>query len=97
MSNNNPDRSAGLFLTPEELIEFTGYKQPSRQINWLRDHGIRVFVNGLGRPRVLRSDLEHKPAERADPSQEPDLEAVRNLSTSKPARFSMRGRHRRVV
>ncbi len=49
-----------LFLTPEELVELTGYKQPSKQIAALRRQGVRVFVRRDGKPRVLRSALEGK-------------------------------------
>jgi hypothetical protein len=53
-------RMASLFLTAEEVIELTGYRYPSKQIEWLRQWGIRHFVAKDGHPRVLRSALEGK-------------------------------------
>ena len=44
------------FLTPAELEQLTGYVKPSKQIEWLRRHGVPHFVNAAGRP-VVRADL----------------------------------------
>ena len=61
-----------LFLTPEELVELTGYKQPSKQIAALRRQCVRVFVTKTGKPRVVRSALENKrEPERTKPNFEP--------------------------
>lgn len=48
---------AEMFLSADELTKFTGYKQPSKQIAWLRQYGIRTFVSRTGHPRVLHADL----------------------------------------
>lgn len=51
-----------MFLTAEQLIELTGYKRSSLQVNWLRRQGIRHHVRKDGRPVVLSSDLSgHEP------------------------------------
>jgi hypothetical protein len=42
------------FLDRVELIELTGYRYPSKQIEWLRQCGIRHFVAKDGHPRVLQ-------------------------------------------
>ena len=65
-----------LFLSANEIADLTGYKQPSKQIAWLRQYGIRVFVSRVGHPRILRSDLESKDGE---PRTKPDLDALRQL------------------
>ena len=44
------------FLTPVELRELTGYIKPSKQIEWLRRHGVPHLVNRFGRP-VVQSTL----------------------------------------
>lgn len=66
-----------LFLTNEELFEFTGYRRPSCMIRQLKEYGVRFFVAADGYPRVPRSTIE-------DPKEEtralPDFEALRKLS-----------------
>jgi hypothetical protein len=42
------------FLTPEELIEVTGYKHTGSQRDWLDKQGWCYVVNGAGRPIVGR-------------------------------------------
>jgi hypothetical protein len=41
-----------LFLTKDELIDLTGYRQPSGQCKWLRSHGYFVELNARGIPRI---------------------------------------------
>lgn len=43
-----------MFLTRQELIELTGYKNPSSQMRWLQREGFYFRVGADGRPRVLR-------------------------------------------
>jgi hypothetical protein len=50
--------SSLLIIEKEEIQSLTGYKRPSKQIEWLRQWGIPHFVAGDGHPRVLRSALE---------------------------------------
>lgn len=66
-----------MILSREEVFELTGYHRPTKQIWWLRRHGIRFMVAADGHPRVLRRELE-TPDNR--PSRVPNLEALRRLS-----------------
>jgi hypothetical protein len=50
-------RSGGLFLTPAEMTELTGYQKASAQIRWLRERSYAFDINGQGRPVVLRDSL----------------------------------------
>ena len=49
-----------MFLTPDELVELTGYKRPSAQARWLRDRRWRFELNAAGQPRVARAYLERR-------------------------------------
>ncbi len=69
-------RAHKMLLSAKELVKLTEFKQPSKQIAWLRRYGIRVFVSRTGHPRVLRSDLESKGSESRT---KPDLDALRQL------------------
>lgn len=42
------------FLSPEELMEVTGYKHVASQREWLDKNGWRYVVNAAGRPIVGR-------------------------------------------
>jgi len=43
-----------MFLSRDELVEFTGYKNPSSQMRWLQREGFYFRVAADGRPRVLK-------------------------------------------
>jgi len=43
-----------MFLTPDEVQELTGYKYPSKQIQWLQREGFAFRVAADGKPRLLR-------------------------------------------
>ncbi|MDR2990892.1 MAG: DUF4224 domain-containing protein [Burkholderiaceae bacterium] len=47
-----------LLLSPDELIEVTGYRVSAMQIRWLRGKGWRFEVNGNRRPIVARKYAE---------------------------------------
>ena len=47
-----------LLLSPDELIEITGFKVITKQIYWLRAKGWRFEVNGNNRPVVARKYAE---------------------------------------
>lgn len=47
-----------VFLTDAELVELTGYRQPSKQIAHLRAQRIPFHANRAGRPRVTRAAVE---------------------------------------
>ena len=42
------------FLIPEEVMQLTGYRKPSKQIRWLEHKGIPHYVNRQGEPVVPR-------------------------------------------
>ena len=46
-----------MFLTPDELVTLTGFRRPSRQIEWLRARRIRHYVNGVGHPIVAKATI----------------------------------------
>ena len=47
-----------MFLTIEELEAFTGFKQQKKQIEWLRNSGIKFMVNRSGYPLLLEKQVE---------------------------------------
>lgn len=68
-----------LYLTPEELIELTGRKLVSLQIQWLTTKGWKHEVNAAGRPIVARSYFEHRLGAAPNPNERrlrPNLAAV---------------------
>jgi hypothetical protein len=48
-----------MFLTPEELVELTGYNRMADQRKWLTARGWRFEVSAIGRPIVARSYAEN--------------------------------------
>lgn len=52
-------------LTAEELAILTGRRRPGRQIEALRQMGIRYLINAANRPIVLRAWVEGREAEPA--------------------------------
>ena len=65
------------FLTPSELEQLTGKKQPAAQRRVLDRNGIRYFVRGDGHNSVPREQIQ--PEDRARPTG-PDLEALARLN-----------------
>jgi Domain of unknown function (DUF4224) len=51
------------FLSEAELVEWTGYKRKSKQIEWLKKHGYPFAVDRLGHPKVLRDDIKRREIE----------------------------------
>ena len=47
-----------LFLTKDELIDLTGYRQSAKQSAHLKSQRIPFHVNRAGHPRVARAVLE---------------------------------------
>lgn len=45
------------WLTDDEVRDLTGYARPTCQARWLNSHGIRCFMNALGKVRVSRDAL----------------------------------------
>ncbi len=59
-----------MFLTPEQLVEMTGFKHRPQQIRWLRENGYPFEIGGDGRPRVLTATVLAKlgaPAQESRP------------------------------
>ena len=58
-------------------MRLTGWKRPSLQIQWLRQHGYKIDVNGLGQPIVAIAEANRKlvggPVSR---QQEPNWDAL---------------------
>lgn len=61
----------GLFLTQEELVELTGRKIKSKQIEVLRRMGLPFWVNALNAPVVPRVAIEGRPTAVAPAPKEP--------------------------
>lgn len=51
-----------MFLTEEELIELTGYRQANKQVAHLKAQRIPFHTNRAGHPRVARAILEGRKA-----------------------------------
>ena len=47
-----------MFLTDEELVQLTGYRQASKQVAHLKAQRIPFYTNRAGHPRVARAVLE---------------------------------------
>ena len=47
-----------MFLTADELIELTGFRQPSKQAQQLKAQRIPFHLNRCGHPKVARAVLE---------------------------------------
>lgn len=74
-----------LLLTPDEIIDLTGYKLPKKQSQWLSRQGIIHMIGRDGKPRVNRAHVnkvmgagETKPVEPRELT-EPDIDALRAL------------------
>lgn len=65
-----------LVLSKDEMIEFTRYKKPSKQIKWLERYGIPYRIGGDGHPVVLRADLAATTAKATKSSPNPNALAV---------------------
>jgi hypothetical protein len=49
-----------MFLTGNEIRTLTGKIRHSAQVRWLREHGYKVEVNGLGVPVVAVAEVNRK-------------------------------------
>ena len=47
-----------MFLNNNDIKDLTGYKNPKKQIVWLRQEGFNFRVGADGRPRVLKKEVE---------------------------------------
>lgn len=55
-------------LSEDELIEFTGLKQPKKQIQFFSKNNIPFEINALGRPKVLREAIENRINSKSKPN-----------------------------
>lgn len=66
---------SNMFLTQEELVELTGRKVKSKQIEALRRMGLPFWVNAVGKPVVSVAAIEGRKADvpkKPEPSWEPN-------------------------
>jgi hypothetical protein len=50
--------NSSMFLTREELLELTDYRQSAAQRRWLIQRGWRFEIGRDGHPKVLRNEVE---------------------------------------
>ena len=65
------------WLSEDQIIRYTKYVWKSKQIAWLKRHGVPFRIARDGHPRVLLSDLGVLEKQQVS---EPDLQAVKSLS-----------------
>jgi hypothetical protein len=58
-----------LFLTNQEIIELTGFRQRTRQVAMLRAQGVPFHMNAAGCPKVARAFIEGRTLKTAHQSQ----------------------------
>ena len=68
------------WLSDAEVIQLTGYMQPTRQARWLSENGIRCYVNGLGQVRVPRETFTGSDTAKKRRT-EPDFSKVRRIGS----------------
>lgn len=66
-----------MILPQSDIKALTGYIRVSAQIRWLRKHGWKFEVNGLGMPIVALGEFNrHMIGGRVAKSQEPNFEGI---------------------
>lgn len=77
-----------MIVTKDDLKTLTGYTRASAQIRWLRRHGWKFIVNGLGDPIVALDEFRRHMVggKGAAASQEVNLEGINDVSSSAKAR-----------
>lgn len=66
-----------MILAPSDIKDLTGYRRGSAQVRWLREHGWRFTVNGLGEPVVALAEFNRRMVGgKAAKNQEPDLTGI---------------------
>jgi hypothetical protein len=52
----------------KDLQELSGYKQPNKVIDWLREHKVKFVIGGDGKPRTfddyLREAIDGEPKQK---------------------------------
>jgi hypothetical protein len=71
-----------MFLTDTELIELTGWRRVFDQCRWLKAHGWKFEISGIGRPVVMRRHAEQKMLDGADakPEWTPNIAAIKKVA-----------------
>lgn len=66
------------FLSADELWDLTGYKNPSKQCEQLKNQGIPFYKNARGYPRVCRENLigQRKKAPKSQTTWQPKIQAA---------------------
>lgn len=57
-----------IFLTDDEMIELTGYRQPAAQIRFLQKWHIRHLVHQNGHPKVTHAAVDGSETPRTAPN-----------------------------
>ena len=66
-----------MILARADLRSLTGYTRASAQVRWLREHGWKFTVTGLGDPVVALAEFNrHMVGGKAARNQEPSFEAL---------------------
>lgn len=68
---NYPTLRQPLFLEPDEVEVLTGFKNPNRQVSWLRVKGWRFELSGNRRPIIARRYAEKMLGCHGDDEQRP--------------------------
>jgi hypothetical protein len=71
-----------MILPVTEVRRITGYKQPAAQLRWLRKHGWKFTVNGLGEPVVAVAEFNRRLVGGHIKHQEPDYGALNHGPTT---------------
>lgn len=66
-----------MFLTPAELVTYTGCKRRGDQAAWLKAKGVRFELNKRGEILVARAHVEHRLGVGTAPAPEPDFSVFR--------------------
>jgi hypothetical protein len=53
-----------LFLTDDEVVELTGYRQRRKQVEMLKRQRVPFHLNAAGQPKVARAALEGSRSDR---------------------------------
>lgn len=68
------------FLTRDEIVDLTGYKNPKDQVRHLESLRVPYLTDRFGRPKVVRTSLEaNSSTSRIEPM--PDMVALRLLES----------------
>jgi hypothetical protein len=70
-----------VILGSADVRRITGYKQPAAQLRWLRKHGWKFTVNGLGEPVVAVAEFNRKLVGGSAARREPDFGAINGQAT----------------